>query len=141
MTTHPVTLELPELLYRRILQRATVARHAVEDELTIVLEGALTEVDSALPTAVDEELEQLQFLDDASLWRAAQITVPAASDERLEQLAEKRELTGLTSEEHLEIEQLLGLADRVMLIRAEAAALLKGRGNDVSRLVGNRSKE
>lgn len=135
MSTHAVTLELPESLYRRAVQRAAAGQHAVEDELTIVLNEALTEPDSGLPAALDEELAQMQFLDDASLWRAAELTVPDVSVQRWEELAEKRERMGVSSAERQEIEQLLGLADRVMLIRAEAAVLLKNRGHDVTRLI------
>ena len=139
MSTHAVTLELPEKLYRRAARRAAAGRHAVEDELTIVLNEALTEPESGLPAALEEELAQLRFLDEVSLWRAAELRVPEDSVERWDELAEKRDLMGLNAAESQEIEQLLGLADRVMLVRAEAAVLLKDRGHDISRLIAPRN--
>jgi hypothetical protein len=135
MATHAVTLELPEPLYRRAAQRAAAGQHAVEEELTMVLNEAFTEPESGLPAALEEELAQLKFLDDVSLWRAAELRMPDESVERWRELVEKRDLMGSSATESQEIEQLLGLADRVMLIRAEAAVLLKDRGHDISRLI------
>lgn len=135
MSTHAITLELPEPLYRRIVQRAAGARHSIEDELTVVLSDALAESATGLPAALEEELAQMQFLDDDSLWRAALLRVPDASADRLEALAEKRQTEGLSNAESQEVEQLLNLADRVMLIRAQAAVLLKERGHDITKLV------
>jgi len=134
MSVHAVTLNLPESLYRRAVLRAAAGQHAVEDELTFVLNEALAEPEPGLPAALEEELAQVQFLDDATLWRAAALTVPDASAQRWEELAEKRELVGLSEAEAVEVEQLLGLADRVMLIRAEAAVRLKDRGHDITGL-------
>jgi uncharacterized protein YnzC (UPF0291/DUF896 family) len=70
--------------------------------------------------------------DVSALWRAARATLPESQRERLEALHVKQQREGLTAAEQEEEEALLALYRQTILTRAQAAALLKQRGYDVS---------
>lgn len=87
-----------------------------------------------LPPALATELEQLAFLRDDELWRAARTAASTAEQSRMAALLHKQQATGLTAPELAEAESLADRFDRVMIIRAQAALLLKARGHDISSL-------
>lgn len=87
-----------------------------------------------LPTGIDKELRQMAFLTDGELWHAARSQMTAIENHRMQELMWKQQREGLAWREQSEAENLLQRADRVMLIRAQAAVLLKDRGHDVSEL-------
>jgi 23S rRNA maturation mini-RNase III len=83
-------------------------------------------------------LAQLAYLNDAALWQAARTTLPAAQRERLESLHQKNQRDGLTAEEQAEEQAaLLALYRETVLVRAQAAVLLKqpGRAEEFVRRV------
>ncbi len=134
MTVHAVTLNLPQALYKRLERRAAQARRTVEDELIEVVAAAVP-VGDELPPDLDEALSPLALLDDEALWRAARSHLPAETAARLERLHLKRQREGLTSAEARTLNNLMRQYERAMLVRAQAAALLKQRGYDVSDLI------
>lgn len=134
MTTQTVTLDLPELLYQKLRLRAAQSHRTVEDELLEVLATAVPVADD-LPAELDEAISPLGTLNDAELWRAAQTHLPADAAAQLEQLHLKRQREGLTEQQQNEAALLLRQYERVMLIRAQAAALLKQRGHDITGLL------
>lgn len=131
MTLQTITLRLPEMLYRQVEHRAQRMRRSVEDELIIVVSTALPTTDN-LPLDIAGDLAQLTFLTDAELWQAAQTTLPSRDSERMQALMFKRQRDELTVAEEREAQRLAHRADRTMLVRSQAAALLKDRGHDVS---------
>jgi hypothetical protein len=131
MTTQSVTLHLPAPLYQRLKRRAEQAHRPVEDELLDVVVAAVP-VGDDLPTELTEALSPLALLDDEALWRAARTRLPADAVEELERLHLKRQRQGLTASEDEQVAALVRQYERVMLVRAQAAALLKERGHDVS---------
>ena len=134
MTKHPVTLDLPEELYARVERRAAQTRRSVADAVLDVLASAIPASD-ALPADLAETVASLALLDDAALWRAARSHLDAAAAARLEDLHLKRQGEGLTEAEAAEVARLVRQYERFMLVRAQAAALLKQRGQDVSVLL------
>jgi hypothetical protein len=136
MTPQTVPVDLPEQLYRRVRQMAEDKNRSVSDELTAVVEKALAADDEwrGVATEIVDEIAQLQFLDDAHLWRTARLTVPSEKSERMQDLSQKLKAEGLTAAEEEEVQQLQRYAHRIMLLRAEAAVLLKRRGFDISNL-------
>jgi len=87
-----------------------------------------------LPADLNEAISPLTLLDDQALWRAARSHLPAEAAAQMENLHLKRQREGLTE---AEVQMLAGLVrqyERMMLVRAQAAALLKQRGHDVSEL-------
>ena len=132
MAMHAVTINLPDTVYEQIRQAAEKAQRPIDD----VLEEAIAAVAAVLDTApgpLRTALAQLAYLNDAALWQAARTTMPAAQRERLEALHDKQQCgESLTNEERVEEETLLTLYRETLLVRAQAAVLLKQRGYDVS---------
>lgn len=126
-----VTVELPDTLYQQLRRRAWRRNHSIEDEVTAVVEQSI----AAEPSEADL-LAQLAHLPDDDLWRAARTRVADDRAERMQALVWKQQAEGLTAAEEDEAHQLQRHARQVMLIRAEAAALLAERGHDVTGAAG-----
>jgi plasmid stability protein len=129
-----LTLKVPQPLYDRLKHRAQRSNRTVEDE-AIDLLVALVPTADELPAELAEAISQLSVLDDASLWRAARAQLAPADAGRLEELHRKRQREGLEDAEARELAPLVRQYERFMLVRAQAAALLKQRGHDVSALL------
>jgi plasmid stability protein len=124
-------LQLPHDLEEALKARATAHARSVEDEARLLLTQALHWT-SAL---ADEALsEQLDVLDDEQLWQVARQQVSTEKSERMQALLDRQRTEGLSPEEADEAARLQRYAQRVMLLRAEAAALLKRRGHKVESL-------
>jgi plasmid stability protein len=134
MTTQTVTLDLPGTLYNRLKQRAECSHRTIEDELLDVLAAAVPAADE-LPADLAEALSPLQVLDDEALWRAARSHFAAEAASQLETLHLKQQRAGLTEAEDQTRAVLMRQYERAMLVRAQAAALLKQRGYDVAALI------
>lgn len=134
MTTQTITLSMPDLLYQHLKVRAQQAQHSVEDEVIEVLAASLPLGDE-LPEDLEAAISPLSLLDDEALWRAARNTFPANSAQQLEALHQKRQREGLTADENQTVALLVQQYERAMLVRAQAVALLKERGHDISSLL------
>ena len=134
MTTQTMTLELPDALYQKLKARAEQTQRTVEAEVLDVLATSVPVADE-LPADLEEALSPLALLDDASLRRAARSTFPPAAAQQLEELHLKRQRQGLTEFEAQTVATLVRQYERAMLVRAQAAALLKQRGYDISNLL------
>jgi len=133
MTLQTVAVHLPEMLYRQVARRAQQMRRSVEDELVEVVSTAMPTME-ALPSDIVDDLEQLTYLTDAEMWEAARTTLPRQNSERMQALVLKRQGVRLSAVEERELKRLTHLADRAMLVRAQAAVLLKERGHNIENL-------
>jgi hypothetical protein len=88
--------------------------------------------DERLPTELERTLAALTAADDAALWDAARTKMDPRAAERLAALNRKQQRDGLRAAEEAERDQLVTEYERVMLVRAQAAALLKERGHDIT---------
>jgi hypothetical protein len=95
----------------------------------------IEEPDDRLPDALERALTPLFTYDDAALWEAARSRMNPAAAERLQALNLKQQRDGLTAAEEIESDGLIQEYERAMLVRAQAAALLKERGHDISVLL------
>ena len=134
MTVQSVTLNVPSALYDRLERRAAQTHRTVEDVLLDVLATAVPLADD-LPPDLAEALSPLALLDEAALWRAARSHLSAEAAAELEALHLKRQREGLTDIETQTLARLVRQYERAMLVRAQAAALLKQRGYDVAELI------
>jgi plasmid stability protein len=134
VATQSVTVRLPEPLYRQLERRAQQTRRSVEDELVELVTTAVP-LGEELPADLAEAISSLAALDDEELWRAARSRFPTDDAERFEELNTKRQREGLADAEAGETAALVRRYERAMLVRAQAAALLKQRGHDVSVLL------
>jgi hypothetical protein len=130
MASHTITLNLPETVYEQIQQAAETARRPVND----VLVEAIAAVAPVVNTASDHlraALAHMAYLNDAALWQTARTTMPPEQRARLATLHDKQQYISLTPEEQAEEQALLRLYRETLLVRAQAAVLLKQRGYDV----------
>ena len=134
MAVQNVTVRLPDKLYDQIKRRAQRRQRSVEEEVAAVVAEAMPTQDD-LPAGIDDELEQLAFLTDEELWRAVQSRLAASENQRMQTLMLKRQRDGLSLREQSEAERLVQRSNRIMLVRAQAAVLLRDRGYDVSGLI------
>ncbi len=131
MTTQEVTLNLPEAVYNQIRRAAEKAHRPVAD---LLVEAVIAAAPAMEPSAgpFRAALAQLTYLNDAALWQAARATMLEPQRERLEALHGKQQHEGLMTVEQEEEQALLALYRETILVRAQAALLLKQRGYDVS---------
>lgn len=128
-----VTINLPETVYQQVQRQSRHTQRSVEEEVVAAVVQALPDDDTAL-SVLEEELEAMELLSDEELWQAARAQVNLASSNEMQQLLEKQQREGLTPFEQSAIQRLAHYHDRVMLVRAKAAVLLKRRGEDITSL-------
>ena len=134
MEWQQVTITLPETIYQRLKRKSQLMQRSVADELVAVVTASLPE-EETLPADIEQELSDLELFTDEELWRAARMTAPADKTERMQVLVEKQQLEGLTDAEKQEAAVLSHFFNRVMLVRAKAAVLLKERGHNIDQLL------
>ena len=123
-----LTVNLPSDLYVHIKKRAENAHRSMEDE-------AIELLATTVPSESDQSLLSLELLDNVAVERAARSRLPNELSAELESLHLKQQREGLTDAEAARCAELIGAYERSILVRAQAAALLKKRGVDVSNLV------
>jgi len=133
MAVRPITLNLPSALYERLKRRADQAHRTIEAELLDVVAASVPTADD-LPLELAEAIASLTLLDDAGLWRAARSHLSIEVASQMEGLHLKRQREGLSEDEAETLAGLVKQYERAMLVRAQAAALLKQRGHDISQL-------
>lgn len=134
MTDRTVTVTVPPGLYEHLQQRAQQRQRSIEDEVVLTLAAAVP-AGGALPSDFAATLASLAALDDDALWRLARSRVGDEDAGRLAELGERRQRAGLADNELREAEELVQRHDRVMVVRAHAAALLRQRGHDIGLLL------
>jgi len=137
MTAHAITLHLPETLYERFRQRAEWSRRSLETELLEAVASAAP-AEAELSPEVIRGIEALEGLADEELWRLARKVMSREASEELEALHLKQRDEGLSQDEDTARARLIQEYEQTMLIRAQAARLLKDRGHDVSTLLATR---
>ena len=131
MTTYAVTLQLPEHVYLRLQLIAQATQQSFDDiVLRAIQVGAPPSWEDA-PAAFQADLAALDRLDDAALWHIARRRQTAADMVRYQELLEKNANDTLSDAERTELTQLRTAADRFMLRKVQAAALLRWRGHHI----------
>lgn len=106
MTLHPVTVQVPSSLYKRLLKRAQESDHSVASELLLLATTAEQEY-LELPGDLEETLAALTLLDTDSLWAAARTSLNGEAVSKLEELNLKQQTQGLSSSELELLDQLI----------------------------------
>ncbi len=133
MPAHAITLRLPENLYQRFRRRAEWTHRSLETEILDAVASA--SADEELSPDLMAAVEALERLSDDDLWRRAKEVMSREASEELEELHFKQRDEGLNPSEDAARAKLMHEYERTMLIRAQAAKLLKDRGHDVSGLL------
>jgi hypothetical protein len=131
MSVQTVTLNVPDMVYQQI-RRAAEKMHRPVNDLLVEAVIAAAPVANDAPLDLRSALAQMAFLNDAALWQAARATMTPTQRTRLEALHEKQQREGLSAAERSEDQALLSLYRETILLRAQAAMLLKQRGYDIS---------
>lgn len=131
MTVKDITLQLPEDLYLRLEQTARATRQSLTDVLVHAVRAGSPPDWSQAPAAFQADLAALDRLGDNTLWRIARGQRSKDESARLQDLLEKNADDALTAAEQLELDAQVAAADRYMLRKAHAAALLQWRGHAV----------
>lgn len=131
MAVKDVVVPLPEDLYIRLEQTALATRQSLTDMLLRAVRNGSPPDWSQSPAQFQADLAALDRLDDASLWQIARGQRGETDVARLQELLERNADEMLNPEERQELEAEVEEADRFMLRKAHAAALLQWRGHAV----------
>jgi hypothetical protein len=128
MTFADVTLRLPEELYQRLVNTARATQQPVDEIIVHALEIGSPPAWEDVPPEFQSDLAAMDRLDNGALVDIARSRMPAVDEERYDALLERNQDGSLTDAERLDLERLRSAADRLMLRKAHAAALLRWRG-------------
>jgi hypothetical protein len=129
ISTATVTLALPNVLYQRLRDAAVATKQPLEQVMLRALNlGSPPSWDDA-PPEFQLDLAGLEKMDDDALWAIARSRGAAADFVRYDELLDRNAGGLLTAAELDELERLREEADRFMLRKAHAAALLRWRGH------------
>ncbi len=131
MTVQNVTLPLPEHVYLRFQQVAQTTRQSVTEVLLHAVQVGSPPDWEHVPAEFQADLAALDRLDDASLWQVARSYQTDLDMERYQALLDKNANESISPTERAELTQLRTEADRFMLRKAHAAALLRWRGHQL----------
>jgi hypothetical protein len=129
MATQEVVLPLPEHLYLRLQQVARATQRSLTEVLLHAVQVGSPPSWEDAPAEFQGDLAALDRLDDHTLWQIARSHRTEADLERYQELLDKNANDALTDAERAELTQLRTEADRFMLRKAHAAALLRWRGH------------
>lgn len=118
-----VTFQLPENLFTRLQQTAQATRRPFNEVLLRAIQIGNPPLRDNAPPEFQADLATLDRTDDNTLWDIAHIINPNPM-ERYQELLDKNPNDELSAEERDELTQLRVDADRLMLRKAQAAALL-----------------
>lgn len=124
----PVTIHLPNTVYRKLQQAARTTNRGLEDILLQTISGNIPPSVEEAPADVRAELEPLQWLDEENLWAVARSRLASPQQERQLYLLRQNQRGAITAAERDEMDRLGDLADRLTLKKAYAYALLRWRG-------------
>ena len=125
--TRTVTLQLPENIYFRLQQAAQATKQSLEEiSLRALQAGSPPDWDD-IPAEFQADIAALDRLDDAALWRMARSKQPLSAS--YQDLLDKNADSTLSDSETQQLADLRAAADRLLLCKAHAAALLRWRGH------------
>ena len=131
MTTQVVTLHLPENLYLRLQQVAQATRQSFDEVVLRAIQVGTPPSWEDAPAEFQADLAVLDRLDDDLLWHIARSRQTEADMVRYQELLEKNASNTISDTERAELTRLRTEADRFMLRKVHAAALLRWRGHHI----------
>ena len=129
MSIHQVTVTLPETIFLRLQRTAQATRQTLADVLLHAVQVGSPPGWEDAPVEFQADLAALDRLDDDSLWMIARGQQKDLDMVRYQELLDKNAADALTPTERTELTDLRTTADRFMLRKAQAAAILRWRGH------------
>lgn len=131
MTAQSVTVSLPEDIYLRLEQVAQGTKQSLADVLLYTVKVGSPPSWEDVPADFQADLAALDRLNDDALWQIARSRQTEDDMVRYQALLDKNANESVTESERLELTRLRVEADRFMLRKAHAAALLRWRGHQL----------
>jgi hypothetical protein len=122
---------VPDELYERLQREAAAARVPIEDVAAKALATGLPPGLDDIPVRHRDALRRLETLPSGDLWDVLRERFPDESTARQADLLDRNSREVLSPKERTELRRLGNAANRLMLRRAHAAALLRWRGHTV----------
>ena len=126
-----LTITLPDSVFQKLTRVAKLTYQTVDEVVALTVETSLPG-GTDLPDALEAELAAMHLYSDDALWAAVEPTLSPYELRRMEQLSDLADGRDLTAREEAERTDLLSAYDRSVSRRAQALALLKQRGHDLS---------
>jgi hypothetical protein len=130
MSGKPITLDLPDDLYDQVCYVAEQHQRPIEHVLIESIR--LLFVPPSPSPDLTTSLATLSNYTDEQLWAVVYQRLAWPQAQRLHELSAQTKQERLTTNEQHELDHLLTLNDRAMLLRSEALRLLKNRGHDIA---------
>lgn len=134
MPTETITLQIPEIIYQRLVNTAHATQRPLEEVILHSLQVGSPPVWDDIPEEFQAEIAALDKLDDHTLWQIFHTHKTAADMEEYNTLLEKNSNGTLTESERLNLISLRYQADLFMLRKAQSAVLLRWRGYSLPNL-------
>ena len=132
MSTETVTLQIPEIIYQRLVNTANAIQRPLEEVMLHALQVGSPPAWDDIPEEFQAEIAGLDKLDDNTLWQIANSRKTADDMDRYNIMLDHNSRGILTEVERLELILLRYEADVFMLCKAQAAVLLNWRGYRLS---------
>jgi hypothetical protein len=132
MSEYSVTLPIPDYIYDHARRIAEGTSQSIEAVLLQQLQDAFTAPVPDLAPEEQRELEALSRLSDDALWTIARERMPEDRQARLHALMDANSQGKLTDMQQAELEALVIQGQRLSVRKAQAAAVLTGRGYRVT---------
>lgn len=129
MATETITLQIPQILYQRLVNTAHAQRRPIEEVIVHALQVGSPPAWDDVPEEFQADIAALDKLDDNSLWQIVRSGKTAEQMERYDWLLERNSNGNITDAEKLELIKMRHETDRFMLCKAQAAVLLRWRGH------------
>ncbi len=126
MNRSTVELEIPAGVLEQASEIAQGGNRSVES----VLQDGLAMVFGTLPDC-DIPLDSLHDFSDEQLWEIVNRRLSWVQDSRLRELLALDKRGTTTEQESNELDDLVAVVDRQMLLRTKALVLMKQRGHDI----------
>lgn len=134
MSAHTIALQMPDPLYLRLQRLAALTQRPVESLVLQALEAQIPPLLEDMPAPIRGDLVALETLDEATLQQVAQGAWNPEQHAQYTDLLDKERASTLTPSEKATLEALYHEANRHMLRKAYANALLKWRGHPLPTL-------
>lgn len=131
MATETVTLEIPEMMYVRLVNTSKAIHRPLSEVILRALQIGSPPTWDDVPAEFQAEVAALDKLDDNSLWQIARANKTTEEMERYNILLEGNSNGTLSEEERLELMALRHNMDLFMLCKAQATVLLRWRGHNI----------
>lgn len=131
MTVQNITIPLPEAIYLRLQQTAQSTRQTFTDVLLRTVQMGSPPSWEDAPAEFQADLAALDRLHDQQLWQIARDYQTEDNMQSYQNLLDKNTDDTITEAERSELTRLRTSADRFMLRKAHAAALLRWRGHQI----------